>query len=466
MASQQPPARPWFRLASMARPASAPTPAPAPPPAPSAGPPAPQPRPTFVRPIVTPTFITPVTQPPPPQEPISPPPPPSAPQAPVPPSPQRATQATAPPPPEPRQPTAPPPSPIVPAPPRAVVAPPSPPPPVATTPSVLTSPIIKASTPSPKSSPPTSTTLQIAPSSLPPSPKPRASYVPSSPLPTKPLSPSPAAPAPPSPIPVVAPTAITTAWVPTQTRFPKIGELTQPKAPSPPPKVPSPQIHPLAHPPSPLTLPPAQFKSDTEHHANIPPEAEQKTILVQETIGTTPKVYVSGKKIPGIAMNRKQDLTRDNKAKEHDHYKKLSDSEEFGMRVITIAGENKGAIMELGPTPNSQKKHEFGGGNPPGLHMKGDPKGSRGGGKLGSDGSNSSNEEGRIKSKDKSDKTMAPISSPPLKAFMNSNVQGVNNSILFNSSCTHHDPGVHLSLSRKPNGGGGHGIHIKDRTNG
>lgn len=238
--------------------------------------------------------------------------------------------------------------------------------------------------------------------------------------------------------------------MPTSTRYPKFGELTQPKAPSP-------QISPLAHPPSPLTLPPAQLKSDTEHHANIPPEAEQKTILVQETIGTTPKVYVSGNNIPGIAMNRKQDLTRDIKAKENDnHYKKLSDSEEFGMRVVTIAGENKGAIMELGRTPNSQKKHEFGGGNS-------DPRGSRGGGKLGSDGSNSSNEEGRIKSKDKSDKT---ISSPPLKAFMNSNVQGVNNSILFNCSCTHHDPGIHLSLSRKPNGGGGHGIHIKDRTNG
>lgn len=190
-----------------------------------------------------------------------------------------------------------------------------------------------------------------------------------------------------------------------------------------------------------------------EPHPNIPPEAEQKTILVQETIGSTPKVYVSGKR----------DLTRDNnKTKENgNHYKKLSDSEEFGMRVITIAGENKGAIMELG-----HKKHEFGGGNPLGLHMKGDPRGSRSGGKLGSDDSNSSNDEGKIESKGKSDKTPAAISSPPLKAFMNSNVQGVNNSMLFNCSCTHHDPGVHLSLSRKANAGGVHGIHIKDRTNG
>lgn len=154
-----------------------------------------------------------------------------------------------------------------------------------------------------------------------------------------------------------------------------------------------------------------------EPHPNIPPEAEQKTILVQETIGSTPKVYVSGNHSPGIALNGKRDLTRDSKkTKENgNHYKKLSDSEEFGMRVITIAGENKGAIMELGPTPNSHKKHEFGGGNPLGLHMKGDPRGSRSGGKLGSDDSNSSNDEGKIESKGKSDKTPAAISSPPLK---------------------------------------------------
>lgn len=49
---------------------------------------------------------------------------------------------------------------------------------------------------------------------------------------------------------------------------------------------------------------------------------------------------------------------------------------------------------------------------------------------------------------------------------MNSNVQGVNNQCSSIVLDTHHDPGVHLSLSRKANPGGVHGIHIKDRTNG
>ena len=48
--------------------------------------------------------------------------------------------------------------------------------------------------------------------------------------------------------------------------------------------------------------------------------------------------------------------------------------------------------------------------------------------------------------------------SPPMSAFVNSNVQAVNNSILFNTSLTHHDPGVHVFFSD----GGGRGLHLKD----
>ncbi|XP_052194276.1 lysine-rich arabinogalactan protein 19-like [Diospyros lotus] len=65
--------------------------------------------------------------------------------------------------------------------------------------------------------------------------------------------------------------------------------------------------------------------------------------------------------------------------------------------------------------------------------------------------------QGRGKSKDKSYKAMNN-SSPPMSAFMNSNVQGVNNSILYNCSYRHHDPGVHCSLYQKANG---HGNGIK-----
>ena len=74
----------------------------------------------------------------------------------------------------------------------------------------------------------------------------------------------------------------------------------------------------------------------------------------------------------------------------------------------------------------------------------------------------SSDEEKNLKTKDKSHKGM-PMNAPPLSAFMNSNVQGVNNSLVFQSSCTHHDPGVHLSLSQKP---AASGFNVKDRGNG
>lgn len=115
--------------------------------------------------------------------------------------------------------------------------------------------------------------------------------------------------------------------------------------------------------------------------------------------------------------------------------KKNSDSEDAGMRIITIAGENKGAIMEFG-----KKTHSFGD-NPHRLQMtKDNPT-------IQSDGEKSgSNSDGKSKSINKNHKSKSPL----MSAVMNSNVQGVNNSILYNCSTSHHDPGVHLSLSRKP----------------
>lgn len=50
-----------------------------------------------------------------------------------------------------------------------------------------------------------------------------------------------------------------------------------------------------------------------------------------------------------------------------------------------------------------------------------------------------------------------------MKTFMNSNVQMINNSLVYNSMATHHDPGVHLRISRKP--GSGNGFDVKDYGN-
>lgn len=180
------------------------------------------------------------------------------------------------------------------------------------------------------------------------------------------------------------------------------------------PKAPSPKL-------SPYSLPPSQLRSQPED------QTTQKKVL---TVEKASQVHVP---------------------KEHHHAGKTkkilpSDSEDMGTRVITIAGENKGAVMEILRSPR-----------------KGDPKHltKTGQSRVLKSGSSSSSDEGEGKKKNKG-KMMNSNGTLPLKAFMNSNVQLINNSIVYNSSANHHDPGVHLSLSRKP----GNGFHVKDHGNG
>ncbi|XP_050238316.1 vegetative cell wall protein gp1 [Mercurialis annua] len=326
--------------------------------------------------------------------------------------------------------------------------------------SVPTSPALK---PSQTSSVPTSPALKRAqtlsvPTSPVNKPMPTPFAVPSSPTP-KPSPKTSSVPA--SPTNKASP--ITTARVPSP--VPSYARNINLVVESPPR---SPKPNPTAPPPSPLLLPPAKLKSDAEPEPKIPMLAEQKTVLVQKTIDN-PKPWTnsgSSDRIPEDAIksklyghNGKQETSKDRhgETKEKAHHKKLStDSEDGGMRIITIAGENKGAFMEVIHTPNN-KKHVFQG-HP---HRIGNqPKGS-----SSSSSSSSSDGEGKAKMKKDGSHKGSGTNSLPLSAFMNSNVQGVNNSIVYNSSCTHHDPGVHLALSRKPAGAGG-GFHIKDRSQG
>ncbi|KAK7381971.1 hypothetical protein VNO80_00564 [Phaseolus coccineus] len=98
-------------------------------------------------------------------------------------------------------------------------------------------------------------------------------------------------------------------------------------------------------------------------------------------------------------------------------------SEGHGVRVITISGENRGAYMKITQSQKKQPIHKMG---------------------------NSDGEKVRT------------LSSPPTtRAFYgNSNVQCVNNSMLLNSSLSHHEPGVHLIVPKKPFG---KGLHLKER---
>ncbi|KAF2313302.1 hypothetical protein GH714_010264 [Hevea brasiliensis] len=446
MANQPAQSRPWlFRLPSIVRPAPEPAPTPAPEPAP------PQPRPPLARPAFRPAApsLPPATQlqgptpaPPPTTNgagggvaslPTSPVPRASAPSASLPTSPAQTTTMVA---------------------------------PVATSASVPSSPRPRVSAPT--SSLPPSPASKPAPVdslvSTPPAPKPApSSSVPTSPAPK---------PVPSSPVPKSAPV---TSSVPTSPA-PKAMTTAIARVPSPEPSprtikpavqspLQSPKTKPTAPPPSPLNLPPAKIRADAETEAKIPLEAEQKTVLVQKTIdkpkprgnGSDSERNLADALKTSIAQLGKQGPSKDGKTKENGQRKKISsDSEDGGMRVITIAGENKGAFMEVIRSPN--KKHAFEG-NPNYLNKKSNPNSD--GNEWGSHSSSSSGEEGNPK-KDKGHKGRS-MASPPMSTFMNSNVQGVNNSIVFNSSCTHHDPGVHLAMSRKPAGGG---FNIKDRGNG
>lgn len=199
-------------------------------------------------------------------------------------------------------------------------------------------------------------------------------------------------------------------------------------------------------------------------------------MLVQKTIDQKPTSWFS----TGVSKQDHDSTRESQRPGNHAHHakqeekitkKKLSsDSEEAsGMRVITLAGDNKGAYMELMRSPN--KHHEQRGEHSHYLFKKGhNGKSAQTVGSHESDksysSSSSSGEEGKPKMKDKSHHKGIKAGSSsqlPLSSFTNSNVQGINNSIVYNSSCTHHDPGVHLALTRKPNGDG---FDVKSHVNG
>ncbi|KAI4328954.1 hypothetical protein L6164_021264 [Bauhinia variegata] len=215
--------------------------------------------------------------------------------------------------------------------------------------------------------------------------------------------------------------------------------------------------------PSPLTLPPSQVRASTENEPRIPAEAEPKAVLIEKTIekpmsrssGNGEYQRESGEtRKPGNSHNGKHVAAKEIEGKEKGIHKKFSDAEDSGTRVITIAGENRGAVMEI---VQSAKKHEFGE-KPSYLHKKGNLKIKTSDAASGT----SSHDESDLNKKDKNLKGRTS-SAFPKTAFMNSNVQCVNNSLMYHTSCQHNDPGVHLVLSRKPSG---EGFHVKEQVHG
>lgn len=458
MANQQQ-QRPLFRFASMFRP-TAPAPAPQP-----TRPPPPAPQQPVRPPVATAPFMSPATttvRPTQPQEPTPPPasqptpPAVTSPPSPPPPQPQPvvATSPVRPSPPSPQPTTPPTRSPVqrssVPASPTRFPAPapspplraPSPPPPQPQraftlsppspnprSPPTTRSPILASGQRSPASvAPPTMSPVATPPPPLAASPRmPSAAYSPAvNQLPPPPAS-SPTGPrSPPTRFTSSLPTSPVQKIPEPITQFttyspnPKIQSPPKPfqdynpppkpaspmKAPSPSPKTIEPlvktaQIKPM----SPLKLPkPAQTMSDSEPEPKIP--IDQKKVVFQETTDRS-RGYIPAR---------------------HHEYKQ-SEPDEYGMSVLTLAGENKGAIMDLSP---ARKKYGFNG-SPQKLQTEQSDAEKSGSG---------SDNESRPKNRNGMGRR-----SLPMTAFMNSNVQAVNNSILHNTTCSHHDPGIHLIFS-------------------
>ncbi|KAG2711130.1 hypothetical protein I3843_04G057000 [Carya illinoinensis] len=99
--------------------------------------------------------------------------------------------------------------------------------------------------------------------------------------------------------------------------------------------------------------------------------------------------------------------------------------------VITLSGENRGASMQLGL--ESTKTDEF-----VPIHR---------GYKLNPDESTEATTDGEGSSTDKRSRDPTPKENPPSRAYVNSNIQSVNNSILFDTSVTENNPGVRLVVS-------------------
>ncbi|KAI3694005.1 hypothetical protein L1987_76963 [Smallanthus sonchifolius] len=184
---------------------------------------------------------------------------------------------------------------------------------------------------------------------------------------------------------------------------------------SPPSRSPPKKSHLIPSPPSsppknisPLVLPSLKQKPFDD---NSPPEYNQKTIHVQEKPKTSSTAFNGG----GVHAH--------NSTRKPETHRKHWDSEDAGKNIITIAGENKGAIMNI--TPLSDKQHDF-------SNNRHKPT-----------TSNNGETDSDAKNKNQNSDSLLKTS------FLNSNVQGVNNSIIFNCSISHHDPGIHLALSTK-----------------
>ncbi|KAL0547723.1 hypothetical protein IC582_012148 [Cucumis melo] len=162
---------------------------------------------------------------------------------------------------------------------------------------------------------------------------------------------------------------------------------------------------------SPLALPRNQVftGNGTTAQPRVQPEVETKGIVYNKTIEKPSK------------SNRSSGEYGSSKS----HQKKQKPE------VIKLKGHNVGAVMEINKSST-------------GYHLGGETL-----------KKNETEDVGDVHGYGHEDKkTETKKKEPPITAFMNSNFQSVNNSLLFDSSCNHRDPGLHLAFPDAVDGDG------------
>ncbi|XP_039133321.1 proteoglycan 4-like [Dioscorea cayenensis subsp. rotundata] len=178
-------------------------------------------------------------------------------------------------------------------------------------------------------------------------------------------------------------------------------------------------------------------------------QQQPKSIFSQYKNGNGNSKVTSDKKEPPVEKNhahlspKKGDVVTDGKIANNSTMpsgkkkaEKSKEEEQTGWRLITIAGENMGAYMELGSGYHKLQKQQ-----PAATIFK-----------YQHNSKPSEVQENEPQSDIKESMTVSKAR--PLAAMVNSNVQAINNSMVFNCSCTHKSPGVHLNVSshRLPTG--------------
>ncbi|CAH9071942.1 unnamed protein product [Cuscuta epithymum] len=202
--------------------------------------------------------------------------------------------------------------------------------------------------------------------------------------------------------------------------------------------------NPVSDPPLKQPLPPSsEPETESGGRGRVPAEENDLGVVKEEITESrgTKGVISEGKAqghegMSGDSSESSGKMTTTTKVKDHNHRHRSSDADNNSSgtsSIITLAGENKGAIMELSPM---RAKHGFIG-IPLRLQQERTDGDENGGKSLKTGEKRSNNDDNRRQ--------------PPTAraAFVNNNVQGVNNSFMHGTSIHHHDPGVHLCISSK-----------------